>query len=598
MRFVIKQRLMFCATLVGLVCAVHAPALRAGFVWDDTALVLRDPLIRSWRLIPEGFQHFLFTDATASNFYRPLQRVTYTFEYWAFAFQPAGYHVLNLVLHAAAASALFTFLNALFSLFEIRGAKWIAFTAAAIWAVHPLHSAAVDYVAGRADSLAAFFGFSALTIALRGGAGKKLLIQQLSAVVLLLASALSKESGLIFTLLYFGIVAVRRDRRAILGALTAVAFVAVIYYTLRSQSEVLPIPQFHPHAPLAARPIIAARALAQYALLTVAPVRLHVERDVESHPSGMGEASLTSNAWLELQTAAGVVVFVGIVIWLCRARRRNPAVFALLFIAAATYLPCCGLFSLNATMAEHWVYLPSAFLIAAASLELTRFMHTKPLNKFAVTALALWFGFLCLRSFARAGDWLDERTFFERTIAAGGNSARMLINLGVLELNEGHLERAQTLLREALVKDPEQPLALLNLATVELKQRNFVPARNYLEHALGNPVSEARAQELLTILEHQEDGKVDLLRLRMAARLANAWPITRRYLNALAESGRTAQACSELISLLQTEWYRAESWQLLSEYLAKAGHSPEAARASELAHRFDVHLVSKAANGF
>ena len=55
---------------------VYWPALRNGFVWDDTALVLRDPLIRSWRLIPEGFRHFLFLDATASNFYRPIQRLT------------------------------------------------------------------------------------------------------------------------------------------------------------------------------------------------------------------------------------------------------------------------------------------------------------------------------------------------------------------------------------------------------------------------------------------------------------------------------------------------------------------------------------------
>ncbi|MGI8436377.1 MAG: hypothetical protein ACR2NX_05670 [Chthoniobacterales bacterium] len=46
--------------------------MRDGFVWGDTALVLRDPLIHSWRLIPESFQHFLFIDATASDFYRPV----------------------------------------------------------------------------------------------------------------------------------------------------------------------------------------------------------------------------------------------------------------------------------------------------------------------------------------------------------------------------------------------------------------------------------------------------------------------------------------------------------------------------------------------
>jgi len=63
------------------------PAMRNSFVWDDTALVLRDPLIRSWRLTPDAFREFLFLDATASAFYRPLQRLTFTADYalWGIA---------------------------------------------------------------------------------------------------------------------------------------------------------------------------------------------------------------------------------------------------------------------------------------------------------------------------------------------------------------------------------------------------------------------------------------------------------------------------------------------------------------------------------
>ncbi len=101
-----KQRMIICGVLVALIFAAHAPALRATFVWDDTALVLRDPLIRSWRLIPEGFQRFLFIDATPSNFYRPVQRLSYTLGYWAFAFRSAPYHLTNILLHAATAIAL------------------------------------------------------------------------------------------------------------------------------------------------------------------------------------------------------------------------------------------------------------------------------------------------------------------------------------------------------------------------------------------------------------------------------------------------------------------------------------------------------------
>ncbi len=93
--------------IVGAVFISYAPALRDGSVWDDTALILRDPLIRSWRLIPEGFNHFLFVDATASAFYRPIQRLTYTLEYAAFALRPMPYHLTSIICHAAAAIAFF-----------------------------------------------------------------------------------------------------------------------------------------------------------------------------------------------------------------------------------------------------------------------------------------------------------------------------------------------------------------------------------------------------------------------------------------------------------------------------------------------------------
>src|SRR6185295_8845735 len=96
-----------------VVFAAYAPALLDGFVWDDQALVLRDPLIRSWRLIPEGFQHFLFTDATPSDFYRPMQRLTYTLEYCAVAFRPAVFHFTNIICHLAAALALYFFASEL-----------------------------------------------------------------------------------------------------------------------------------------------------------------------------------------------------------------------------------------------------------------------------------------------------------------------------------------------------------------------------------------------------------------------------------------------------------------------------------------------------
>src|SRR3954453_10366370 len=129
------------AAILLAVAAAYGPTLQDGFVWDDTALILRDPLIRSWRLIPEGFNHYLFVDATASDFYRPMQRLLYTADYAAVAFRPALYHFTSIFWHAAAALALFFFAEELLLAFSVEKARsrTIAFFASLVWAIHPVH---------------------------------------------------------------------------------------------------------------------------------------------------------------------------------------------------------------------------------------------------------------------------------------------------------------------------------------------------------------------------------------------------------------------------------------------------------------------------
>jgi tetratricopeptide (TPR) repeat protein len=578
--------------LAALIFAVYAPALRNGFVWDDTALILRDPLIRSWRLIPEGFQHFLFTDATASDFYRPIQRLTYTLDYGAFAFRPAGYHLTSIVCHLAAALALLLLADELLGLFGIeeRKRRRIAFFATLAWAIHPVHTAAVVYVSGRADPLAAAFGFLGLYSGIRSwrtnGVNRWILL--FAAGALFLLSALSKETGIVFLLLWCALLLPKKRWKEFLPATVVALFVVVIYLSLRLPAEHVPAPTLRTPAPLLVRPIVAARAFAEYAGLILLPINLHMDRDVETHPEGGGAARANSAAWRELQTLLGVLLVGGAVYWLVRSRKQDAAICGCLVLAAIAYLPVGGIFILNATIAEHWLYLPTAFLFLAAGLAISRFSIS---NTVLGSALAVWFLFLGARTWIRTFDWKDQRTFLERTLANGGDSARMLINLAGLELNEGQLDSAKKHLELALRKEPNQPLAILNLTSVAIRQNDFTAAHDLLNHATKMPLVEARAYELLAVLGHKENGRVDLVRLRLAARTgAPNWSIEKRYVEVLDQSGDTPAAIAELKSCLTRQWYRAESWQLLSELLTKAGHAAEAAEAKARAEAYDVHL--------
>jgi protein O-mannosyl-transferase len=583
-----------------VVLGVYAPALRNGFVWDDTALVMRDPLIRSWRLIPEGFQHFLFTDATASNFYRPMQRLSYTLDYAVWGFWMAGYHLTSIVCHFLAAVALWLFSTELLRAFGTSETKRrvLPLMAAVIWAIHPLHNAAVAYVSGRADPLAAMFGFAGLwlgLLSLRANGRRVWLLTFICGVALLL-SALSKEAGLIFLPVWLAIICSRSNRQALLRAAVVVAFVCVSYGSLRAPAHHIPPPQLTAPAPPLARPIIAARAFAEYTALIFAPVHLRMERDVETHPWGSARDSVTYSAWRELQTVAGVLLFGGFIYWLLRERRRDPLVFLCLALTLLTYLPVSGLVPLNATAAEHWLYLPTAFLFLAFTSVAARFFKhsfaVQPALRLAGATLVIaWALFLGGRTFTRSFDWRDQRTFFESTFAQGGDSPRTLINLASISINDGKLDEAKTRLEKALAKQPDQPIALLNLGTVAIKQNDFATARELLLRAKEHPLVAAQAYEALAILRNKETGEVDLARLRLATRTgASNWAIEKRYISLLHEVGATDRAIAELQKCLTTEWYRADSWQLLAQLLAASGKREAAAAALAQARAYDTRL--------
>lgn len=582
--------------LVLVVFGVYAPALRNDFVWDDTALVLRDPLIRSWQLVPEAFQHFLFIDATPSDFYRPIQRLTYLADYAAFVFKPAGYHFTSILYHAGAALALFLLSRELLRSWNIeeRKRRWLAFLATLFWAIHPVHAAAVAYISGRADPLAAIFGFLGLYCGIRAApqvrANRWLLL--IATIALFLLSALSKETGLIFPALWLAILLLRKSWKQIMPAFVAIVFVAVSYLSLRLPAEHFPAPRLRPPAPLLVRPIIFARAFAEYAGLVVFPANLHMDRDVESHPFGPSDASVSGAAWRELQTLLGIALIAAAIYWLLRSRRTNPAIFGCLLLAMIAYLPVSGAFSLNASIAEHWLYLPTAFLFLAVALAISQLRVPSP----ALAGLvASWIVVLSARTFVYTHDWKNQRTFLERTIAAGGDSPRMLINLASQELHDGQLASAKKHLERALEKEPNQPFAVINLAVVAIRQDDYATAREILSRAKDLPVVDAQAYELLAILDLKEHGRVDVMRFRLASRTGPPnWRIERRYIEALDQTGNTPAAIRELAACLKTQWYRAESWQLLSRLFTKTGSTREGMDALEQANDYDVHLLEHA----
>src|SRR5512135_3203837 len=108
---------------------------------------------------------------------RQLTYLTFYWNYQAGQARPFGYHLVNLLLHLANVLGLYVFASLL-----VKGAPdapslraWplIPLVAAALFAVHPVQSEAVNYVYQRSTLLAAFFSLLSMNACLLGMGGRR-----------------------------------------------------------------------------------------------------------------------------------------------------------------------------------------------------------------------------------------------------------------------------------------------------------------------------------------------------------------------------------------------------------------------------------------
>ena len=135
-----------------LVVLAYLPVLRAGFVWDDDWHVTANVSLRS----VEGLKRIWLRpgrSAVVVPQYYPLTHTVFWLEHRLWGQRPAGYHLVNVLLHGTAAVLLWRLLVRL----GVAGA-WAATT---VWAVHPVNVESVAWVTETKNVLSAVFCFAA-----------------------------------------------------------------------------------------------------------------------------------------------------------------------------------------------------------------------------------------------------------------------------------------------------------------------------------------------------------------------------------------------------------------------------------------------------
>jgi tetratricopeptide (TPR) repeat protein len=456
--------------IVLFVFLAYLPILHGGFIWDDDAYVTNNPTLHDLG----GLQRIWFEVGAVPQYY-PMVHTSFWLEYHLWGLNPVGYHLINVLLHAAAAILLWQVLQRL----RIPGA-WLA---AVIFALHPVGVESVAWITERKNVLSAVFYFAAALAYLRFADLEEAVTSSrrrwhwyFCALVLFTAALLSKTvtcSLPAALLLVCWWKKGRVQRGDILPLLPFFALgMGLGLMTAWIEKHHVGAQGAEWSLTFADRCLIAGRALWFYAGKLAWPAQLTF-----IYPRWIIE---TGAAWQWVFPVAAVGVMAGL--WLARRRiGRGPLVAVLFF--AGTLGPALGFINVFpmrfSFVADHFQYLAAVGLITLCAAGLDRLPRVAPAMLVVVLGVLTW---------QQAGIYRNIETLWQTTLARNPDCWMAHNNLGLLARNQGHNEDAIEHYLEAIQINPNDWETLNNLGFALAAEGRFDEAiKNYRKAIQVNP---------------------------------------------------------------------------------------------------------------
>jgi len=463
----------------------YANTLQNGFVYDDNNEVLTNPFIRSFSRVGDIFSTRILAHLGArgaTNYYRPISIFGFLVCYKLFGLLPYGFHLANLMLHALIVCVLFGLTRRLFH------DQWLAFAAAAIFALHPIHTESVAWVSGVTDLdlsvfyLATFWFF--LASAQPEGARSEW--AQLGMAGSFILALLSKEqavtlplTAMIFEHFYRGDRAITTWRQKVsrYGSLWLLVLVYVLF-RIRFFGAFAPV-LLTPHVSWYEAILSAPPLVFKYLWKMIWPIHL-----IAFYPFHK------SVKLLDPQVSAGVAALVlcavaFVVLW--KRHHRISFGFIWFFINIAPVLNSRWL-GPN-VFAERYLYLPSVGLcwVAAAWIRDIWGQNVARTRGWRV-AFGVFLGMISLlalvRIVTRNRDWRDDETYYRVTLAAVPEAESLRLNLGAVYWNHMQPAAAELEWKKALVVSPNSAMLLNNLGLVYAGRKQNDEAIDYFQRSM------------------------------------------------------------------------------------------------------------------
>ena len=486
--------------IFGIVFFLYSTSFANKFVWDDEILVVQNNYIKSWNHLPDFFTQNTFKGGDRdSEFWRPVQLFSELIDYSIYGLNPIGFHLSNTLYHALVSILVYILI---FLLFE---KKSLALLTALLYSAHPIHTEAVTYISGRADSQCAFFILLSLCLYVRytRSTDSRDILMYFGSFLSFILALMSKEMAFMlpaYMLLIDVSTYERQTRKSWLNIILRylpMLSVLSIYITLRiTVLDFADTPLLQNQAANQVntflRFITFTRSLLGalwnpavnnldlgYVWLLLFPFNLHMER-------GMPYAKTLFTAQ-QLIPFLGFTALVALTVYLFK--KSKPLFFGLAFFIVA-FIPFMDLRPLNANVAEHWLYIPSIGLLLVLAdlickkLKLRQHHSTRDIFKRLLFSPVIIYLIYCgILTLIRNFDWKDELTIWKET-ARLSNSSHIHGNLGVAYGRKRDYASAKLEFIKAIHLQFNYPEAHNNLGVLLLMEGKLDEAKKEFEYAI------------------------------------------------------------------------------------------------------------------
>ncbi len=413
---------------------VNLNVLQNGFVWDDISIhTFRDRT----HLAPTPSQPV---------YYRPVVSLSYQLDRWLWDTRPMGFHLTGLLLHLLA-TILITWIGLCLFQNDLNK-RMIALLAGSLFAVHPVHSEVVAWIAGRNDLLSTCFLLIAVLAHLltRQGARAWLTFPLFAASTFL--ALMSKESALPFLLIspFFDLLIWQTSRpwwrrlATLSSMIIVVLSMGVAWF--RTQSMGTPIGNITFHETSFLKQV-------QMILLSFG---FYIKHLIFPYPLN---AFIILPPDLQLSHFAFIALGIFGILFMVKVTLRTGSPFLpigvwaiFLGMAAALAIPLTKV--TRVTFAERYLYLPSVgfvFIAAVALIQivspLQRRLSPRNFRRVSLVLFSLILVPFSVVTFSRNQVWQNELALWGDTVQKSPNAALPHYRLGRAYVEAGRLGEAK-----------------------------------------------------------------------------------------------------------------------------------------------------------